>query len=255
MSFKRNYIGLKTIAFDEVARFMRIWPQTLLSSSINMMLFFIIFSCFATTKLTNNIPYMQFIAPGLIMMAIIVNSYGNVAFSVWGQRAQGSIDEVLISPLPHYLIIIGYCLGGMLRGLFVGLLVLCISLHFTQLQFHHLLLTLVISICTAALFSLAGFINAICADKFDDVLFVPTFILTPLSLLGGIFYAIPQLSEFWQRVSMVNPIVYIIDTFRYGILGAATTNVYLATSVVFVCVVALFTFTLYLMKQGVGISK
>lgn len=255
MLYKRHYIGLKTIAIDEIKRFLRIWPQTLMSSSLNIMLYFIIFSYFADTRIEQNTSYLQFIAPGLIMMAIITNSYGNVAFSLWSHRACGSIDELVVSPLPNYLILIGYCVGGMLRGLFVGILVTCIALFFTQLKLYNIAVTLTIAVFTAALFSLMGFINAIVASKFDDVLFVPTLILTPLTILGGIFYSIAQLPSFWQHVCMANPILYIIETFRFGMLGLTNTNIYASMTVVILSVLAVFYLNLYLMDKGIGFSK
>ncbi len=251
----RHFIALQTLALDEIKRFLRIWPQTLLSSSINMMLFFIIFSTFSQVKVANQIPYIQFIAPGLIMMSIIINAYGNVAFSLWSHRACGSIDELITSPLPNHLIIIGYCIGGTLRGILVGCLVACIALFFTDLPLQSTFLTLTISLFTAILFSLAGFINAICAQKFDDVLFVPTFILTPLTLLGGIFYSVTQLPLIWQKISLINPIVYIIDAFRFGLLGFTNSNVYISLAVVMLSILLLFAINLTLLNKGVGITK
>jgi len=257
MSFKRNYIGFVTIVINELKRFLKIWPQTLLSSAVTVSLYFVIFSSFsnATIEKLYGISYPEFIAPGLIMMAIIVNAYGNVSFSLWNHRFQHSIEEVLVSPLPNSLILLGYTLGGILRGILVGIIVTGIALCFTSLSVHHLGLTLFVVTATATLFALAGFTNAICADKFDDVLFVPNFILTPLIYLGGVFYSISQLPEFWQNVSRANPILYIINAFRYGILGITDVSIYAALALMISSIIFLFALNLYLLNKGVGIAS
>ncbi len=257
MSFKRNYTGFITIVIDEIKRFVKIWPQTLLSSAVTITLYFVIFSNLSNSMVENqyHITYAQFIAPGLIMMAIIINSYGNVSFSLWNHRLQHSIEEVLVSPLPNYLILLGYTLGGILRGIIVGVIVTVISLCFTKLSLPHAWIALFIVACTATLFALAGFTNAICADKFDDILFVPNFILTPLIYLGGVFYSISQLPEFWQNVSKANPILYIINVFRYSILGITDINVYIGMMMIISTIILLFIFNLYLLNRGVGIAS
>lgn len=257
MSFKRNYIGFMTIVIDEIKRFIKIWPQTLLSSAVTITLYFVIFSNLTNSMVENkyHITYAQFIAPGLIMMAIIINSYGNVSFSLWNHRLQHSIEEVLVSPLPNYLMLLGYTLGGILRGIMVGAIVTGISLCFTDLSLPHVWIALFIVTCTAALFALAGFTNAICADKFDDILFVPNFVLTPLIYLGGVFYSISQLSEFWQIVSKANPILYIINVFRYSILGITDINIYAGMTMIIGTIALLFILNLYLLNRGVGIAS
>lgn len=256
MSIKRNYIGFSTIVIDEIRRFIRIWPQTLLSSTVTITLYFVIFSHLsnAIVEAEYNITYAQFIAPGLIMMAIIINSYSNVSFSLWNHRFQHSIEEVLVSPLPNYLMLLGYTLGGILRGMMVGVIVTVISLFFTSLSLPHPVVTFFIATCTAALFALIGFTNAICADKFDDILFFPNFILTPLIYLGGVFYPISQLSEFWQIISRSNPILYIINVFRYCILGITDVNIYFGITMIISSVLLIFIFNLYLLNKGVGVA-
>lgn len=256
MSIKRNYIGFMTIVIDELKRFLRIWPQTLVSSAVTVTLYFVIFSSFTNSIIEQryHLSYTEFLAPGLIMMAIIVNSYGNVSFSLWSHRFQHSIEEVLVSPLPNYLILLGYTLGGMLRGIMVGAIVTLIALCFTRFQVAHLGLTLFIVICTSFLFALAGFTNAICADKFDDILFVPNFILTPLIYLGGVFYSISQLPPFWQAVSKANPILYIINAFRYGMLGISDVPLYVALTMILATIAGLLMLNVYLLRKGVGIA-
>ncbi|TAL65346.1 MAG: ABC transporter permease [Legionella sp.] len=256
MSIKRNWIGFCTIVKDELKRFLKIWPQTLVSSAVTITLYFVIFSSFTNTNIETlyHISYAEFIAPGLIMMAIIINSYGNVSFSLWNHRFQHSIEEVLVSPLPNSLILLGYTLGGILRGILVGLIVTLIALCFTHLSIHNLGLTLLMVICTSTLFALAGFTNALCADKFDDVLFVPNFVLTPLIYLGGVFYSIYQLPPFWQQISLFNPILYIINAFRYGILGITDVSIPLALGIILGSIVVLMFFNLYLLRKGVGIA-
>jgi ABC-2 type transport system permease protein len=257
INFKRNYIGLKAIVKDEIKRFLKIWPQTLMAPTINMLLYLVVFSSFTKTYMDGifHLSYMQFIAPGLIMMAVITNAYGNVSFSLWSHRSQGCIEELIISPLPNYLILIGYSIGGILRSILVGLMVTIMALLFTHLTLSHLAVTLIIVILTATLFSLAGFMNAICAEKFDDILFFPTFILTPLTFLGGIFYSVSTLPVFWQNISKANPIFYIIDTFRFGMLDISDTNIYFSLIFIILAVISLFFINLYLMKKGISLHK
>jgi len=256
MSIKRSYIGFITIVIDEIKRFIKIWPQTLLSSTVTITLYFLIFSHLSNSIVEENyhITYAQFIAPGLIMMAVIINSYSNVSFSLWNHRLQHSIEEVLVSPLPNYLILLGYTLGGILRGMMVGTIVTAISLCFTQLSLPHPGIAFFMVICTASLFSLIGFTNAICADKFDDILFVPNFVLTPLIYLGGVFYPIFQLSEFWQIISRLNPILYIINVFRYCTLGITDINIHAGITMIIGSILVAFLSNLYLLNKGVGIA-
>jgi ABC-2 type transport system permease protein len=256
-SLTTYFISLKTIVYYEVKRFLRIWIQTLLPSAISSILYFIIFGNLIGKRIGsfNGTSYMEFIAPGLIMMAIITNSYSNVVSTLYGARFQRSIEEILVSPTPNAIILLGYTLGGVLRGLLVGILVTIIALFFTKLSIHHLGLMILITLLTASLFSLAGFTNAMFAKSFDDVSIVPTFILTPLTYLGGVFYSIHQLPTFWQYVSKLNPILYIVNTFRYSFLAISDVSIASALLIVIFAVILLVCINLYLLNKGIGIRS
>lgn len=252
---KTNAIALKTIISNEFKRFIRIWPQTLLPSAITITLYFIIFGHFIGSRIGNihHVTYMQYIAPGLIMLAIITNSYANVVASFYSLRFHKSIEELLIAPVPYWLILLGYISGGVMRGIMVGILVTIVALFFTHLHIYSFGIILVVSLLTAILFSLAGFTNAIFARKFDDISIIPTFVITPLTYLGGIFYSISQLPHFWQQVSKADPILYMVNAFRYGVLGITDIGIEGAFAIITLFIIALFCFNLYLMKRGVGI--
>lgn len=215
------WIALKSIWKKEIHRFMRIWSQTLLPPVITIILYFIIFGNLigSQIKIINNFSYMQFIVPGLIMMSVINNSYANVASSFFSAKFQKNIEELLIAPVPSYIIIFGYIGGGIARGLCVGGLVTSVALFFISFKIQNWLILSVTLLLTSILFSLAGLLNALFAHNFDDISIIPTFILTPLTYLGGVFYSISLLPEFWQKISRLNPVVYIISAFRYGFLG------------------------------------
>jgi ABC-2 type transport system permease protein len=253
-----NYqlIALNTLLRKEVGRFFRIWPQTLLPSVVTMSLYFVIFGNLIGQRIgeLGGYPYMQFIAPGLIMMSVITNAYANVSSSFYGARFQHSIDEMLIAPMPCWLILLGFVGGGILRGICVGVLVTLVSLFFTHIQLQHFFVTTLIVVLTATLFSLAGFLNGLFANKFDDISLIPTFVLTPLTYLGGVFYSIDLLPALWKHISLANPVLYMVNTFRYGMLGISDINVYYALLIILLCVVALFVLNLYLLKKGVGIK-
>jgi ABC-2 type transport system permease protein len=255
MRHRENWIGFKTIVLKELSRILRIWMQTLLPPVITMTLYFIIFGNLIGRRigLMDGFDYMQYIAPGLIMMSVITNSYGNVVSSFFGAKFGKYLEEMLVSPLPNWLIILGHMAGGMARGLMVGIAVTIIALFFTELQLHSLPVTLSVALLTSAVFSLAGMINAIFAKKFDDIAIVPTFILTPLTYLGGVFYSINMLPEFWQGVSRANPILYMVNAFRHGILGVSDIGLGTAYAIIMVFLVVLFTTALMLMRKGVGI--
>ncbi len=216
MSYRELWIAFTTIVIKEIRRFTRIWGQTLLPPAITMTLYFIIFGNLIGSRIgeMGGFNYMEFIVPGLIMMSVITNSYGNVVSSFFSTKFQRNIEELLVSPIPNWVILSGYVVGGVSRGLAVGLIVTLLSLFFTQLQIHNLWVTVATVALTSVLFSLGGFINAIFANSFDDVSIIPTFILTPLTYLGGVFYSIQLLPEFWQMVSQLNPILYMVNTFR-----------------------------------------
>jgi ABC-2 type transport system permease protein len=234
MNNQQIYIALQTIVTKEVRRFTRIWVQTLLPPAITMSLYFVIFGNIVGSRVgqMGGFDYMQYIVPGLIMMAVITNSYSNVVSSFYSAKFQRSIEELMVSPVPPQIILSGYVIGGMVRGLLVGLIVTVLSLFFTQLHIHHVGIIIYSVLLTSILFSLGGFINAVFAKSFDDISIVPTFVLTPLTYLGGVFYSIDNLSPFFQTVSLFNPIVYMVNTFRYGILGVSDVNVTLSLSLI-----------------------
>ena len=256
-ALKLNLIGLYTIVRREITRFLRIWTQTLLPSMVSMTLYYIIFGNLIGRRIgqMSGVDYIDYIVPGLIMMAIITNAYGNVVGSFFTSKFQRNIEEMLVSPLSNTTILWGYLLGGVARGITVGVLVTLLSLLFARLPVQNLVLTLSIGLLTALLFSLAGFINAIFAKKFDDINIVPTFILTPLTYLGGVFYSIELLPSFWKGVSFANPIFYMINAFRYGMLGYSDINVGTAIIVILAFTVILYFIALHLLKKGVGIKS
>ncbi|HQX89984.1 MAG TPA: ABC transporter permease [Moraxellaceae bacterium] len=257
MTRSEIWIALTTILLKEVRRFTRIWIQTLLPPAIMMTLYFVIFGNLVGSRIGNmgGFNYMQYIVPGLIMMAVITNSYSNVVSSFYSAKFQRSIEELLVSPVPNHIILLGYVLGGMIRGMMVGVIVTLLSLFFTHISIHHLLVVIYTVIMTSALFSLGGFINAVYAKSFDDISIVPTFILTPLTYLGGVFYSIDMLPEFWQKVSLLNPIVYMVNAFRYGFLGVSDVNVFLSLGIITSVAVGLYIFAYRLLKNGTGIRE
>jgi ABC-2 type transport system permease protein len=255
MFLRKNWRAFQTIIVNETVRFCRIWSQTFLPPVITMSLYFLIIGDFIGSQLGNigHVTFMQYITPGLIIITIITSAYANVVASFFGMRFQRSIEGLLVAPVPNYLILLGYTGGGVLRGLITGVLITIVALFFTHLSIYSFFVTISIAILTAALFSLAGFTNALFAQKFDDIQIVPTFILTPLTYLGGVFYSIKQLSPFWQHVSVFNPIVYIVNAFRYGMLGISDITIVNAFAIVILANVLLFGLNLYLLRQGVGI--
>jgi ABC-2 type transport system permease protein len=257
MDLKLNWIGLKTIVTKEVLRVLRIWVQTIVPPAITMTLYFIIFGNLIGKRIgtMDGFDYMQFIAPGLIMMSVITNSYGNVVSSFFGAKFGRHIEEMLVSPMSNATIILGHVAGGVLRGLLVGAMVTAIALAFTDLHVEHPVITFSMVLLSSMVFALAGFINAVFARKFDDISIVPTFVLTPLTYLGGVFYSISLLPEFWQQVSRANPILYMVNAFRYGILGVSDIGIGYAYAIVCLFVVGLFTACLMLLNNGVGIRE
>jgi len=256
MTFSEKYNALKTIVIKEYLRFIRIWLQTVLPPAITTALYFVIFGKLIGSQIADidGYSYMDYIVPGLILMAVITNAYANVVSSFYMAKFQKSIEELLVSPVPNYLILIGYISGGVARGLIVGIVVTAVAMFFSDLQIHSWFISFSVFILTAILFSIAGFINAIYANSFDDITIIPTFVLTPLTYLGGIFYSIDMLPAFWQNVSLVNPILYMINSFRYGLLGISDTNLVTAMSMIIIFIMVLFSYALYLLKKGVGIK-
>ena len=257
MNVALNIVALKTIVRKEVVRVLRIWIQTVVPPAITMTLYFIIFGNLIGRRIgtMDGFDYMQYIAPGLIMMSVITNSYGNVVSSFFGAKFGRHLEEMLISPMSNATIIIGHVAGGVLRGVLVGMLVTIIALFFTKLEVRHPFITVSIVLLSSTVFALAGFINAVFAKKFDDISIVPTFVLTPLTYLGGVFYSISLLPDFWQKVSLANPILYMVNAFRYGILGTSDIGIGTAYGILLVFVVVLFVACQQLMRRGVGIRE
>ncbi len=257
MEIQKQFVALETIVVKEVRRFSRIWIQTLLPPAITVALYFVIFGNLVGSRIgeMGGFDYMKFIVPGLIMMSVITNSYSNVVSSFFSTKYQRSIEELLVSPTPNYIILIGYVLGGVARGLSVGFIVTCMSLGFAELHIHNWLVMISIVFLTSVVFSLAGFINAVFAKSFDDISIVPTFILTPLTYLGGIFYSLKMLPEFWYNVSLANPIVYMVNGFRYGILGVTDVSLWLTYGMIFLFIVVFYSWALFLLNRGAGIRS
>lgn len=255
MRYRENVIALYTLVYREVVRFLRIWSQTLLPSVISMILYFIIFGNLIGSRIGDmgGVKYIEYIVPGLIMMSIITNAYANVVSSFFGNKFQRNIEEMLVSPMPNFIILWGFLLGGIARGILIGLLITVISLFFTELYIAHIGITFLVGMLTSVLFSLAGFLNGIFAKKFDDVNIIPTFVLTPLTYLGGVFYSVNLLSNFWQAVSHLNPIFYMVNAFRYGMLGYADVGIQAALLVIISITVLLYLFCIWLLNRGIGI--
>ncbi|WP_435235419.1 ABC transporter permease [Psychromonas sp. PT13] len=250
-------VALKTIWIKEMNRFLRIWVQTLVPPVITMSLYFVIFGNLIGSRIgeMNGFSYIAFIVPGLIMMSVITNSYSNVASSFYSAKFQLSVEELLVAPVPNYVIIWGYIGGGVIRGLMVGVLVTCVSLFFVQLQIANLFVLIFSVILTAILFSIGGLLNAIFARTFDDISIIPTFVLTPLTYLGGVFYSINLLPPFWQGVSHFNPVFYMINAFRYGFLGVSDVSLLWSFTVIIAFIIVLYGLIAVLLKKGVGIRS
>ncbi len=257
MNIALNLVAVRTIIRKEMARVMRIWVQTIVPPAITMTLYFVIFGNLIGRRIgtMEGFDYMQYIAPGLIMMSVITNSYGNVVSSFFGAKFGRHLEEMLVAPMSNATIIVGHVAGGVLRGLLVGSLVTIVALFFTRLQVAHPFVMISVVLLSSIVFSLAGFINAIFARKFDDISIVPTFVLTPLTYLGGVFYSISLLPDFWQNVSKANPILYMVNAFRYGILGVSDISIGHAYAILLGFVMILFTASVYLMNRGAGIRE
>ena len=257
MNIMLNLVAAKTIVRKEMVRVLRIWVQTIVPPAITMTLYFIIFGNLIGSRIgvMDGFDYMQYIAPGLIMMSVITNSYGNVVSSFFGAKFGRHVEEMLVAPMSYATIIIGHVAGGVLRGLLVGTLVTIVALFFTDLRVAHPFIMISVVLLSSIVFSLAGFINAVFAKKFDDISIVPTFVLTPLTYLGGVFYSISLLPEFWQNASKLNPILYMVNAFRYGILGTSDISIGHAYVILAVFVVVLFSGCMFLMQRGIGIRE
>jgi ABC-2 type transport system permease protein len=257
MSAREKWVAFCTILIKEVRRYLRIWPQTLLPPAITMSLYFVIFGALIGSRIgeMGGFSYMQFVVPGLIMMAVVTNSYSNVVSSFFGNKFNHSVEELLVSPVPNYIILAGYVVGGASRGLIVALMVTCLSLFFAELNVQHLGVTVAIVLLTSVLFCLFGFINAVYANNFDDISIVPTFVLTPLIYLGGVFYSMDLLPEFWANISKLNPLVYVVNGFRYGVLGVSDVDVRFAFAMLLLFTVAAFSFCMHLLNSGTRLRQ
>ena len=253
-----NYwVAFQTLVTKEVLRFGRIWIQTVLPPAITTALYFIIFGTLIGSKIgeMDGYRYVDFIVPGLILMTVISNSYANVVSSFYQAKFQRFVEEMLVAPIPPWVILMGYVSGGVARGLVVGVLVTGVSMIFSDVHIHSYTVTLGVFLLTSVLFALAGFINAVYAKSFDDISIIPTFVLTPLTYLGGVFYSIKLLPDFWQTVSLANPVLYMVNGFRYGLLGVSDIPLATAFYIILAFIVVLFLFALHLLKKGVGIKS
>lgn len=250
-------VAFATIVRKEVSRFVRIWPQTILPPAVSMTLYFVIFGNLIGSRigLMGGFSYIDFIAPGLIMMSVMNNAYANVVSSFFGAKFQHHIEEMLVAPIPNWVILAGYISGGVLRGLAVGVVVTAIAMFFTHLRVNSVPTIIAILLLTTVLFSLGGLVNAIYAKKFDDISIIPTFVLTPLIYLGGVFYSIDLLPPFWKGISYMNPIVYMVDAFRYGLLGISHMHLGAAFAIISLFVIALGAYSLLLLERGTGIKS
>ncbi|MEJ0098815.1 MAG: ABC transporter permease [Pseudomonadota bacterium] len=248
-------VGFTTIVRREYGRIIRIWGQTLVPPAVTTFLYFVIFGNLVGQRIgaMGGFDYRAYIAPGLIMMAVITNSYGNVVSSFFGAKFGKHIEELLVSPLPNWVIVCGYVCGGMMRGLMVGLVVTVVALIFSRLHVHHIGVIIAAVVLTSAVFSLGGMINAVFAKNFDQVNFIPAFVLTPLTYFGGVFYSVQLLPPWAQTISMANPILHMVNAFRYGFLGTSDVNVVGAFSIMIALVVVLFVWVLTLLNRGTGI--
>jgi ABC-2 type transport system permease protein len=250
-----NLVGFWTIVRKESRRVVRIWIQTIVPPAITMTLYFIIFGSLVGSRIgsMDGVPYMTFIAPGLIMMAVITNSFANVVSSFFSSKLMLHLEEMLVAPLAHTTIVLGFVVGGVVRGLLVAALVVVVALWFTDLHVVHPFITLTTILLTAVVFSVAGLFNAIFAKTFDDISIIPTFVLTPLTYLGGVFFSIQLLPPFWQKVALANPILYMVNAFRYGMLGSSDIPIGVAYMIMIVFAVGLFSAVLLMLQRGSGV--
>ena len=252
-----RWIGLKTIIIREYGRIIRIWGQTLVPPAITAMLYFVIFGSLIGRRVgqMGGFNYMLYLAPGLIMMSVITSSYANAVSSFFGAKFGKHVEEMLVAPLPNWIIVVGYVAGGVLRGLMVGAVVTTVALIFTNLRVHHLFIIFAAFLLTSTVFSLGGLLNAVFAKNFDQVNWIPAFVLTPLTYFGGVFYSVSLLPEWAQRLSYANPILHMVNAFRYGFLGVSDVNVWLAFALMAVAAAALFCLLLIIMSRGTGLRE
>jgi ABC-2 type transport system permease protein len=257
MNARGQFRALAVVARKETVRILRIWLQTIVPPVITMTLYFVIFGNLIGKRIgeMGGFEYMQYMAPGLIMMSVITNSYGNVVSSFFGAKFQGHLQEMIVAPMHTWVIIVGHVVGGVFRGLLVGAVVTVVALFFTRVEIQNPLIALSMLVLTSMVFSLGGMINAIFARKFDDVSIIPAFVLAPLTYLGGVFYTTALLPDFWARVSAFNPILYMVNGFRYGVLGVSDINIVTAYVVILIFLALAFAACFYLISRGIGIRE
>lgn len=257
VSVHYKWIAFSTIVRKEVRRFLRIWVQTLVPPVITISLYFVIFGSLIGRRIgeMNGYDYMDFIVPGLILMSVINNAYANVVSSFFSQKFQRNIEELLVSPVPNYVILTGFVVGGSARGLAIGLIATIVAMFFSGFHMYNFFIAVTVVLLSSVVFSLGGLINAIYANKFDDITIIPAFVLTPLIYLGGVFYSVDLLSDFWRSVSHLNPIFYMVDAFRFGILGISDVDITYAMLILLAFVLGLYTFALVLLNRGTGLRN
>lgn len=257
MNAKRIWIAYCTVVRKDVVRIVRLWQQTFLPSVITTALYFLVFGTFIGSQLPpiHGLSYIQFIVPGLVMMQVIMNAYSNTSTALFMAKFQNNLQEMLVSPMPEWVIVAGYVTAGIVRGFIIGVLVLLTALFFMHLTIYNIAVVLAAFILTCVLFSLGGFLNAMFANTFDSISIVPTFILTPLTFLGGVFYSISRFPPFWQKISLINPILYMVNLFRYGFLGVSDVSLTLALSILIGLTVVFIVTILWLFKKGIGLKN
>jgi ABC-2 type transport system permease protein len=254
---KEAFVALQSIITKEVTRYFRIWIQTLLPPAITMTLYFVIFGQLigARVGLMEGVSYMEYITPGIIMMSVITNSYSNVASSFYSAKFQRNVEELLVAPVPTLFILLGYVMGGVTRGILTGIIVTIVASQFVELHINNWGVVFFVVILTSMMFATAGLVNAVFAKSFDDISIIPTFVLTPLTYLGGVFYSIKMLPEFWQNISLANPVLYMVNAFRYGFIGFSDIPIENAIILILVFIVGLFSIAYYLLAKGIGIRS
>ena len=247
-----QWVALLTLMRKEIRRYTRIWSQTLLPSAITMSLYFLIFGSLIGSRIgeMGGVSYMEFVVPGLIMMAIVTNSYANVVSSFFGSKFNNSIEELLVSPTPNHIILLGFVSGGVSRGMLVAVIVTIVASLFVELNMHSYAVVVAVVALTSILFSLCGLINAVFANTFDDINIVPTFVLTPLTYLGGVFYSLELLPDFWAMVSRANPLVYVVNAFRFGVLGVSDVSVGFAFAMIGAFTLVAYLYAAHLLRTG-----
>ncbi len=252
MTPSEQWVALLTLMRKEIRRYIRIWSQTLLPSAITMSLYFLIFGSLIGSRIgeMGGVSYMEFVVPGLIMMAIVTNSYANVVSSFFGSKFNNSIEELLVSPTPNHIILLGFVSGGVSRGMLVAVIVTIVASLFVEMNIHSYTVVVAVVALTSILFSLCGLINAVFANTFDDINIVPTFVLTPLTYLGGVFYSLELLPQFWAAVSQANPLVYVVNAFRFGMLGVSDVSVGFAFAMIGAFTLVAYLYAAHLLRTG-----